>query len=557
MTGQAPPHGRLVPFRLAVSAPVVRTLLTLLGALLPVAVPAVGAQEVADSARRFRKVEIVRVEVYDSAEARVWYRRLANKVHVRTQERVVERELLLRAGDVRDSARIAETARNLRRLLVFRDVSVDTLSDTTALRFITRDGWTTRPYANFRSSGTQRLVSIGLLETNFLGLAATLDTRYSQDPDRSSLRFGVGAPRIIRSRVSTGMFYSRLTDGNSAGFNIEQPFFSLSSRTAIRLSGFSSDGRVLRFRDGILTPADSFQKRFSVLDFGAARAVRASPQGFVRLGTLLQWRREDYAPRRDARGPITKSVTGAATAYVDVSRARYLVRRNYRLMGQQEDIDLSTTVRLGMAVAPSVLGYAQNGIGPVLFAQTGMTVPHGFAVLRARANGITNIGARSAGTSAASSDSGTASVAATVVLQPHPQHTVVAFTSLGWDRNQNPGEEFDLGLQRGLRAFPLHAFVGNRQRFSMLEYRWTAVPRVFESFAAGVAAFAETGGAWYAGSRPRDGREAGVGLRVAPLRSADNNGVSRFDLVRRFATDRQPAGWVVVIGTGFPFDLLR
>ena len=91
----------------------------------------------------------------------------------------------------------------------------------------------------------------------------------------------------------------------------------------------------------------------------------------------------------------------------------------------------------------------------------------------------------------------------------------------------------------------------------MIEYRWTALPNINKSFAAGLAAFAETGGAWFNGSRKRDGTDAGVGLRFGPLRSPANVGASRVDLVRRFATDRLAAGWVMVVGTGFTFDYLR
>jgi hypothetical protein len=514
------------------------------------ALPSAGAaQQVADSSvPRIRRVEIVRYDIYDSADARSWYTRFVNQLHVRTQRMVVERELLLRTGDVLDSARAAETGRNLRRLEVFRDVVVDTSADGSTLRVTTRDGWTTRPYASFRSAGSQKLLSAGLLETNFLGLAATLDARYVQDPDRSLLRLAFGAPRILSNRVSTGVFYNRLSDGSSSGAVIEQPFFSLSSRNAARASFVTFQGRVLRFRDGNPRAADSLDRRFTLGSVSASHALRASPRGYVRVGADAQYRRDDFAPRRGTPVAIPRTITGAVTSYVDFSAAKYVLTRNYRLLGQPEDVNLSSTVRLGVAIAPRALGYDRNGIGPVLFAQTGAKLPHGFATIVGRANGLASGGVL---------DSGSASISGTVALQPHPQHLFVAFSMMGWEKNPYPGEEFDLGLSRGPRAFALHAFTGDRQRYSMLEYRWTTFPNIARSFAAGVAAFAETGGAWYSGSRARDGKDAGVGVRFAPLRAPVGIGASRIDFVRRFATDVQPAGWVVVVGTGFAFDGLR
>ena len=528
----------------------------MIGAMMPasmltaqVAVPAPTASTADSSAKsRLQQVVIVRYDIYDSADARGWFRNLVNRVHVRTRQRVVDRELLLRPGDLLDSARAAETGRNLRRLQVFRDVVVDTSRDGSVLRVITRDGWTTRAYGNYRSTGSQRLVSIGVLETNLFGLAATLDARYSQDPDRSTSRLAFAAPRLFGNRVSTGMFYNRFSDGSSIGAAVEQPFFSLSSRNAVRAGWVTFQGRVLRFRDGFAAPADSLDRRFTLGNIGMAHALQASPRGYLRVGADAQLRRDDFVPRRTVTRVIPRSVTGAVTSYVEFSKADFLLTRNYRLLGQPEDVNLSSTIRFGVAVAPKAFGYERDGIGPVISAQTAVRLPHGFVQLIGRVNGLASGGVV---------DSGTANVSATIALQPSPRQLLVVFTSMGWDRNPFPGEEFDLGLTRGPRAFQLHAFTGDRQRYSVIEYRYTVLPNILSSFALALAGFAETGGAWYDGTPKRDGSDAGVGVRFAPLRSAAQIGATRVDLVRRFANDRQPAGWLVVIGTGFTFDALR
>jgi hypothetical protein len=508
----------------------------------------VAPDSVTDSTRRVTRVVLERHDVYDSSETMRWTRRLANKLHIRTQSRVVERELLLHAGDLLDSARAAETARNLRRLQVFRDVSVDTSADGSTVRVVTKDGWTTRPYANFRSTGGQRLLSVGILETNFLGLAATLDARYVQDPDRSLMRLAFAAPRLISNRVGGGAFYNRLSDGSSFGAAIEKPFFALSTRNAARVGFVTFDGRVLRFRDGVLTARDSLTRRFTLGTIGASHALLATPRGYLRLGGEAQLRRDDFVPRGGPPATVPRSVTGAVSTWLDLSKARFLVTRNFRMMGQPEDVDLSSTVRLGVALAPAALGYDRSAAGPVLSAQTGARFPGGFARVAGRVSGLASAGAI---------DSGTATVNATVALQPGPRHLLVAFSTLGWDRNPYPGEEFDIGLTRGPRAFPLHAFTGDRQRYSMIEYRYTVLPNIIGALAAGIAVFAENGGAWYAGTPVRTGSDAGIGLRTAPTRAAGSVGATRMDLVYRFATDRQPAGWVFVLGTGFTFDSLR
>ena len=133
----------------------------------------------------------------------------------------------------------------------------------------------------------------------------------------------------------------------------------------------------------------------------------------------------------------------------------------------------------------------------------------------------------------------------------------VFYLGAGRDKNPFPGEEFDLGLTRGPRAFPQHAFTGDRGVMSTAEYRWTAIPELAKLIGIGVAAFVDYGGAWYGGSPKRTGTDAGVGLRVGSARFPSINGAARIDMAYRFANDVEQAGWVLVLGTGFVFERIR
>src|SRR6266540_3822838 len=75
-----------------------------------------------------RAIDIRRSDIFDPGEARGWLQRAANGLHYMTRDAIVRRELLFRAGEPYDSARVFESARNLRALGVFRDVSVDTVT---------------------------------------------------------------------------------------------------------------------------------------------------------------------------------------------------------------------------------------------------------------------------------------------------------------------------------------------------------------------------------------------------------------------------------------------
>jgi hypothetical protein len=79
------------------------------------------------------------------------------------------------------------------------------------------------------------------------------------------------------------------------------------------------------------------------------------------------------------------------------------------------------------------------------------------------------------------------------------------------------------------------------------------VDDLFRLVGLGIAGFVDHGGAWYSGSPRRTGWDAGLGLRLGASRSTDTDAL-RFDLARRFATDVEPAGWVLTVGKGFAFS---
>jgi hypothetical protein len=150
-------------------------------------------------------------------------------------------------------------------------------------------------------------------------------------------------------------------------------------------------------------------------------------------------------------------------------------------------------------------------------------------------------------------DSGTVQLAGTAVLQPGPRHVAVLHLEGGWLQDPVPGEEFDLGLGSGPRAFGNHAFTGDRSIFATAEYRYTLTEEFAGLVGLGIAGFVDHGGAWYAGSPRRTGWDAGVGLRLGASRSTDVPAL-RFDLAHRFANDVEKAGWVLTVGKGFPFS---
>jgi len=225
-------------------------------------------------------------------------------------------------------------------------------------------------------------------------------------------------------------------------------------------------------------------------------------------------------------------------------RPRYIQIRNYEAMGRIEDVDLGAYARADGAAAPAAWGYERNGVGGRLAASAGLRVPAGFAQIGATASGLRT---------SAGSDSSTLDASLLTVVQPNELHLIVARVAAGQLNNPPFGTEYDLGLGYAVRAFPSHAFTGDRYYLVNGEYRWLVLPRFLGLFGLGVAGFVDHGGAWYSGEPRRFGTDAGVGLRVGASRSTDTEAL-RFDLAYRFANDAQGAGWVLTVGKGFLFS---
>jgi len=503
------------------------------------------SQAVSDTSRIIRGIEIQRLNVFAPSEAKSTLPRLANSLHRTTRRSVVERELLFHPGMPYELAPIAETARNLRSVGVFRSVSIDSVRTDTGLvmRVVTADGWTTRPDFRFGSSGSSITYTAALDELNFLGTATQLGVRYRKDPDRSSLSGTFRQPRLLWRSVGLSLAYFHLSDGDIEIGSLSRPFFSLSDRTGWNLGGDLRKHRVLRFYDGEDAARDSLQHRFSLVYGSVAHAVRAGPGGYLRLGLNASVRRDDYAA--EARvDTIGKSVTGLVGGYLQWRRARFLVSRGLTSFGREEDIDVSTAIGIGLGFTPKGFGYAEDGIVPTVSFLTGFgDVTHFVQLFGTGTMRFTSAGL----------DSGTVQVAATGFLVPAARHLAVLHGSAGWQRNPAPGGEFDLGLGLGPRAFRQHAFTGDRAFLTSAEYRFTLSDEMLKLSAVGLAGFVDYGGAWWHDQTRRTGWDFGLGLRFGPTR-ATNVKSTRVDLAYRVRNDAQPGGWVLVVGAGFAFS---
>jgi hypothetical protein len=483
-------------------------------------------------------------DVFDSTEARRnVLLAVANAVRFTTKPEIVRRELLFHTGEPYDSARVAETARNLRALGLFRDVSIDTARIGGRLAAIvdTRDGWTTQVQANARSTGGEFTWSAGLTEQDFLGLAIGVGAEYRKDPDRTAVMFLTNWQRVGSTPLALAGTYDDRSDGRLGTWSFGVPWRAYTDYASITWAGEAGRHRVLQFRDGVAS--DTVQRRVLRVELSGGIAPHAATGGYLRFGPLLQIKREAYVAWADTLSPVPDSVSAAAGLQLDWRHARFKVVTHYNGFARQEDVDLSTRASVTAWVAPAAFGYARSGVGPSVELQTGVDLGDVFARLQANGGGLfTGDGL----------DSARVMGSLTVASQVLPRQATVLRVEAGIQRRLPPGAEFDLGHGVGPRAFESHAFTGSREVWGTIEHRWFAVDEVLHLVGIGFAGFADYGGAWYADEPARAGGDVGLGLRLGATRSTGPN-VGRLDLAYRFGDGWSGSRWVVSFGRAYEF----
>ncbi len=497
------------------------------------------------AAQAIHAIVVERHDVFHGPIALTFYGRIINTLHIATSDAAIRREILLKPGEPFDSAQAEEGARNMRHLGVFRLVQVDTVTTDSGivLRYTTDDGWSTKFDFRFGSTGNQASWTAGVYEDNLLGTAGQIAFEHNETPDRSANTFFFQRTRLIANKLSVRASYVDKSDGRASAGVVGLPWLSTASRLRAMVGALARDERVLQFASGDTVPSDSLRRVQTIVRGDIGWAPLATPRRYVRLELAAQVRRDDTTPWA---GPdaTPRTVTGDLQAWAELSRVRFQVLQGFRTFAQQEDVDLSFTVRLGGAIAPAAWGYERTGVGPLIAIHGGRELgPTAFITGDFRHNALYSAGGL---------DSGSTRIAGTIGWVASARHVFVAHLEGGWKENVAPGDEFDLGLGRGPRAFAAHAFTGDREFLATVEYRFTVHPDIGGLVGLGLAAFVDHGGAWYSGDARRTGSDAGLGIRIGPSRVTSLSLV-RLDLAHRFTTDRQEAGWVFVVGKGYTF----
>lgn len=500
-----------------------RIAVVLAAAALLAPVPARGQTPPGDPPPPIGVIEVAGREVFDERDGGLFAaHRFANRLHVRTRDRVIRRELLFETGDPFDRELIEQTERNLRGLWFLRDARVETVDvdedldgrpERVDVVVTTWDRWSLAPRIDFSRVQDRTIWEIGASEKNFLGFGKSITASHRQNLDRATDRLRYQDPQLLGSNFGLAASVAGLSDGHERLLAIDRGYLSLRDPWAF------SAGVVHLARTEPLVEhgveVDRLPLGGSFVDLELGRALRRGANHALRLhGAFRAHEVRVGEERRDHAGPEIG--------------LRWVTHRFVRLMHvnrfeRTEDFNLGTESHAVLRLSTPAFGGQE-----ALFVSAGHR--HGlrfsddhFVVLGVGFDGRRERGGWRNAVAAANAR----------YLRKHaPRAAFIGKFDYTHGRDLDPEVQLRLGAETGLRGYPVRQFTGSRSLLLTAEERVFFADDVWQLFSFGVAGFVDSGFVWPAGSAVdlRDLRTGvGVSLLVGSHRLASRGGV-RFDL---------------------------
>ena len=352
-----------------------------------------------------RAVHVVNQEVFSRRD---WWFRWFNIFHRTTRDYIIERELLIHAGDRYDPALVEESVRNL------QSTSGTTVGSTTFpapdlssviviipiispqpgtvdLLVVTRDVWSLRFNTNFEfQQSTLSSLQTSLSENNLFGWRKFFSFGFSLDLGAYWIGPTYFDPNIAGTRLTlyaaANAYYSRDTgdyEGNAEAISVHYPLYSLSSRWGAGLELVHSDTLVRSFRG--LSPRlvnlvdigpDAFsptleavpyiyRRKITTVDATVTRQFGVSVIHRLTFGHHIDTHRSlapddfpdpDQAPLFLAQyAPVSETRSEPFVAY-SLFTPRYAIYRDLNTFDLRENVLLGPTLTASLAYGSPELG---------------------------------------------------------------------------------------------------------------------------------------------------------------------------------------------------------
>ncbi len=450
--------------------------------------------------------------------------RWANRFHILTRERTVSQQLLFSSGEQFDQRLLQESARLLRRMGFFYDAAIRprrVCGDVVDVEIITKDNWSFTPNLSFDRSGGENTWSVGLRESNLLGLGKELGIASSRDRDRSSKELIYEDVNVAGGRIRNRTIITDSDDGFSRQFRLHLPFFSLDSRRAWRIELEHEERQDEQFFRGDDVSEVEHEIEDYVLEYGVSDGLQNARVHRWSIGYRY---REDSFDLSDELPPPAQFPIDRTLSYPFLKFER--VEDNFITAFNLDQLYRTEDLHRGMAFT-NRMGYAADAFGSdqerlVLDGFLGDTLLYDGTRLWQHSlewEALWNLDSERAEDLLLSYE--------TRYFQRQSESRAL-FASLRavYSKNLNSHRQVVMGGVDGARAFDNRFQVGDRSVVFTLEQRLYTDIHLWNLVRLGGAVFADVGRAWEPGqdSGMEDDylADIGFGLRLASSKAASD-----------------------------------
>jgi outer membrane protein assembly factor BamA len=483
--------------------------------------------------------------------------RLANRVHRSTRTPVIERQLLFQPGDVFTPELIAESARLLRQNDYLYDVDIQPIlrdDGKVDVEVTTRDVWTLEGGASYSRSGGTDNTSVWVEDTNFIGTGKELSIARIGTVDRTSNLVRFRDPNVLGSRVRLMLSYAENSDGGRERFELERPFYSLSSRWAAGVRAFRDERMEQLFTAG--KAIESFEHRHDSLEVYGGLSTGLRNGAARRLQFGFTYSGDDFTPSaRPLRSSFKEGVPrlGFELAPIPQDRTlaypwirfesvqdRFVVERDLDRIQRSEDVNLGRQFHflLGLS-SPTFGGTSEQWIVQTAASSGWRPTPR--QLVLTQLGGSTRLG-----------DGGAENLVAGGRVRWYVRDfgNQLFYASLGADlAHRLDGEDqILLGGDSGLRGYPLRYQAGDRRFLLTLEQRFFSPREWFHLVHVGAAVFFDAGQAWFVNPRSTQSPE---------LSAQEKRILKDIGFGLRLGSSRSSRGAVLHLDVAFPLDANR
>lgn len=444
--------------------------------------------------------------------------RFANRLHVRTRDRVVRRQLLVAEGDPFSPRLLAESERILRGTPYLYDAKIRIAGcggGVVDLEVYTRDVWTLTVGLSFAREGGESSFDAELQDSNFLGLGKDIELAHESDVDRTVRLLRYRDVDAFARRVVLELWYADNSDGHRRLVQVERPFFSLDARWSAGVRALDEERVDSLYTLGEIS--DQFTHSISSAEASWGRSRGLVGGQAVRWTAGAAWEEHRFSAVEGGAGAVPSD---RRLVYpwvgVELLEDGFVTLRNVDSISRTEDLNLAARFSARFGLAATGLGSDRNA---AVFALRGAA---------GRDDGSRGLLLAEASVTGRWGREGAENLVASGRVRwwrrTFGPHLLFASAELTAGSNLDQEVQILLGGDSGLRGYPLRYQSGTRRALVTLEQRIYTGWYPFRLAHVGGAVFLDVGRVWSPGaSSPSDRgvlKDVGIGLRIASSRSS-------------------------------------